>query len=372
MNTLLATLIIIVSFYIMAKVVDDQFIKSLDILSRRLNLSPDVAGATLMAIGTSAPELSTSLYALFLPNANPGLGVGTVIGSAIFQILVVIGFAAFVKTAYLNWRPVLRDGAFYAFSIFLLIAFVQDGVFNVYEATILLLTYLLYLFILYLWSLSSDVLNEPNPLSLVERGVAERKANRKNRENPVQGFWKKVSRVGNWVTSPLDWALELVPDPEEDERWTWPVFFYSLAMIGFLSYWLVIAAEALALGFGVPSTIVALTILAGGSSVPEMISSAIVSKQGRGDMAISNAIGSNVFDILISLGLPIFIYTLFRGDLGNFGGENVTSSIFLLFATLIAVFVLLASQRFKAGRAVGILLIAAYVVYVVMAYTGFL
>ena len=143
-------------------------------------------------------------------------------------------------------------------------------------------------------------------------------------------------------------------------------------MIGFLSYWLVLAAEVLAAGFGVPSTIVALTILAGGSSVPEMISSAIVSRQGRGDMAISNAIGSNVFDILISMGLPIFIYTLINGDLTDFGGENVTSSIFLLFATLIAVFVLLASQRFKAGRAVGILLMVAYVIYVVMAYTGYL
>ena len=369
MNTFVAILVIIVSFYIMAKVVDDQFIKSLDIISNRLNLMPSVAGATLMAIGTSAPELSTSLYALFLPNSNPGLGVGTVIGSAIFQILVVIGFAAFVKTSYLNWRPVLRDGAFYAFSIFLLIAFVQDGVFTVIEATILLLTYLLYLFIIYLWSLSSDVLDEPNPLSLVERGIAEQKVERKN---PPIGFFKKLGRVGNWITAPLDWLLDLVPDPEKDERWTWHVFFYSLAMIGFLSYWLVVAAEALALGFGVPSTVVALTILAGGSSVPEMISSAIVSKQGRGDMAISNAIGSNVFDILISLGLPIFIYTLFRGDLSDFGGENVTSSIFLLFATLIAVFVLLASQRFKVGRLVGILLIGAYVVYVIMAYTGLL
>ena len=353
----------------MAKVVDNQFIKSLDIISHRLNLTPSVAGATLMAIGTSAPELSTSLYALFLPNTNPGLGVGTVIGSAIFQILVVIGFAAFVKTAYLNWRPVLRDGAFYAFSIFLLIAFIEDGVFTLVEATILLLTYLLYLFILYLWSLSSKVLDEPNPLSLVERGITEQKVNRKK---PPVGFWRKLAHVGGWVTSPIDWLLELVPDPEVNERWTWPVFFYSLFVIGFLSYWLVLAAEVLAGGFGVPSTIIALTILAGGSSVPEMISSAIVSRQGRGDMAISNAIGSNVFDILISLGLPIFLYTLFRGDLTNFGGENVTSSIFLLFATLIAFFVLLASQRFKAGRAVGILLIAAYIIYVIMAYTGFL
>lgn len=369
MNTLVAVLVILISFYIMAKVVDDQFIKSLDIISKRLKLKPSVAGATLMAIGTSAPELSTSLYALFLPNANPGLGVGTVIGSAIFQILVVIGFAALVRTAYLNWRPVLRDGAFYAFSIFLLIAFVQDGVFTVIEATILLLTYILYLFIIYLWSLSSDVLDEPNPLSLVDQGMLERKEKKKEKPN---GFWEKVQRVGGWITFPLDWLLDLIPDPEKNERWTWHVFFYSLAMIGFLSYWLVLAAEELALGFGVPSTVVALTILAGGSSVPEMISSAIVSKQGRGDMAISNAIGSNVFDILISMGLPIFIYTLVNGSLTDFGGENVTSSIFLLFATLIAVFVLLASQKFKAGRAVGVFLMLAYVAYVFMAYTGLL
>ncbi|MCA9385446.1 calcium/sodium antiporter [Candidatus Dojkabacteria bacterium] len=362
MSAWLALVVIAISFYIMAKIVDDYFIKSLDIISKWMKLTPSVAGATLMAMGTSAPELSTALIALFKENSNPGIGLGTVVGSAIFQILVVIGFAALVKTSYLNWKPVIRDGFFYAITIVLLILFVRDGTVTFFESAMLLIGYFVYLVVLFAWTryMSEEEKNEPDPIELVEEGMEKDRKKHKGK------------KLLSYLTYPIDIIINLLPDPEKKEKWTIPIFVISLGVIGYFSYWLVVAAEALAGAVGIPSVIIALTILAGGSSIPELIGSVVVSRQGRGDMAISNAIGSNVFDILVSLGLPLFIYSAIHGPIGNIDESNISSSIFLLFATLVAVLALLASQKFKAGRNFGIVLIASYIIYVVAAYTGWI
>lgn len=360
MNPILALIVLIVSLYFLAKIVDEIFIKSLDNISNYLKLPPSVSGATFMAAGTSAPELSTTMFALFLTGANPATGLGTVVGSAIFQILVVVGFSALVKTSYLNWRPVIRDGIFYTFSILVLIFVIIDGRITVLESGLMVLGYIIYLIVLLLWSRFVNEAGEPNPLETVEENIVEVENN------------SIVFKVLNIVFFPINFLLKLIPDCQKKNAWTVPVFLISLAGIAFGSYWLVIGGEAFAIGIGVPASIVALTILAGGTSVPELISSAIVAKQGRGDMAISNAIGSNVFDIFISLGLPLFIYTLTRGELKDIDSQNITSSILLLFATMIMVLLLLVSQKFKIGKWFGLILIVTYVLYVISAFAGFL
>lgn len=349
--------LLIFCFYLLSKIVDDYFIDSLDNISDWLGLSPSVAGATLLAVGTSAPELSTALFALFLPNSNPAIGLGTVVGSAIFQVLVVIGFAALVRTSYLNWKPVMRDGVFYAATIILLILFVGDGSFTLLESSLLLLTYVLYLVILFIWTkYIPDTQTEPDPIDIVS-----------------ESHKKAKYPIINLMTQPLDGIMDwILPDCRVDQKQTLRVFFTSLILIAFLSYWLVVAAQSISIFIGIPPAIVALTILAGGSSIPELISSYVVSKEGRGDMAIANAIGSNIFDILISLGLPLFIYTAQFGTLSPVDSENITSSILLLFATLIALFAILIAQKFKIGRNVGLVLIALYIAYVCAAYTGML
>lgn len=89
-------------------------------------------------------------------------------------------------------------------------------------------------------------------------------------------------------------------------------------------------------------------------------------------MAISNAIGSTFFDISVSLGLSLLIFTHQRGPLTDVGGANITSSTLLLFATLSMVLLLLSTQRFKAGQAFGAFLTGLYGLYVVAAYMGVL
>ena len=371
MSIWLSLFIIFICFYVMSEVVDKHFIKSLDNIAHWLKMPQSVAGATLLALGTSAPEISTALFALFLDGADPATGLGTIVGSAIFQILVVIGFAAIVRTCHLNWRPVLRDSLFYSFSVILLLLFIRDDKITLYEGYAFVGFYLVYLFVLFLWSryiqenasdenLSHDT---PQPLADLEKKV-EKESPSKN--NPFYLLRKLINY-------PIDLLLGFIPDVEKKPNWTVPVFIISLAIIGYSCYWLVIAAEAFAKLMQIPTAIVALTILAGGTSVPEMISSAIVSKQGRGDMAIANAIGSNIFDILMSLGLPVLIYILIKGkDLENLGGSDITSSVVLLFSSLALVITLLAFLRFRATKSFGFFLIALYCFYVIGAYRGWL
>lgn len=387
MSIWLALIVILVAFYVMTEIVDRHFIKSLDNIAEWMNLPPSVAGATLLALGTSAPEISTALFALFLENANPATGVGTIVGSAIFQILVVIGFAAVVKTSYLNWRPIMRDSIFYAFSVGLLILFVADNKFTLIEGITFVSSYFLYLFILYLWTkhVNEDATKPSNGFDLPNgsaRMQFEGASHHNGTPRPIEAIEKDMENettrnpfkiLQKSIGFPVELIMNLIPDPEEKPRWTIPVFVLSLVIIAYASYWLVIAAEALAKAVDIPPAIIALTILAGGSSIPEMISSAIVAKQGRGDMAIANAIGSNIFDILMSLGLPVLIFILIKGEpLTNLGGANINSSIILLFTTLIAVILLLFVQKFKASRPFGLLLISLYVVYVIAAYMGWI
>ncbi|GAB4396474.1 MAG: hypothetical protein OHK0053_10610 [Microscillaceae bacterium] len=369
MSLWLSLLIIMLAFYVMAEVVDRHFIKSLDNIAHWLKMPESVAGATLLAFGTSTPEISTALFALFLEEANPATGIGTIVGSAIFQILVVIGFAAVVRTSYLNWRPILRDSIFYAFSIVLLLLFLQDNCFTLAEAWGFVGAYLLYLFVLFLWTryvkevrLHDPAAEEeiPQPLIKLEHALEE--------ERKGKNALYFLKRLFNY---PVDLLLSFIPDVEKKPSWTIPVFFISLGIIGFSCYWLVLAAESFARIVGVPPAIVALTILAGGTSIPEMISSAIVARQGRGDMAIANAIGSNIFDILMSLGFPVLIYILIKGEnLEGLSGDGIGASVQILFFTLILVVGLLALLRFRAGRGFGIFLLLLYGLYVAGAYLG--
>ncbi|NIK72857.1 K+-dependent Na+/Ca+ exchanger-like protein [Thermonema lapsum] len=356
--------IILFSFYFMSEIVDVLFIKSLDNIAARLKLSESVSGATLLAFGTSAPEIATALFALFLAEAHPATGVGTIVGSAIFQILVVIGFACIANRSKLSWKPILRDSAFYAFSVILLLVFVQDNKLTLLEGAILVGCYILYLTFLNLWMryIDNESKAAENESYIKEEYAIEDVL-------PRRGLLRKTIDI---VTAPLRLLIRIIPDPAKSSQWTYPVFILCLGFIALASYWMVMAAERLALQIGIPTEIIALTILAGGTSMPEIISSYIVAKQGRGDMAIANAIGSNIFDILMSLGLPVLIYTLMHGDISGIGSANITSSVILLFASLLLVLLAFVLTRFHATRLLGYTLIVIYVVYVWGAYAGWL
>merc|ERR1712166_1515722 len=151
--TFLYIAICVFIFLGVAIICDGHFTASLEMIcsDKGLDLNNDVAGATFMAAGSSAPELATSFVGTFPSESN--VGVGTIIGSAVFNILVIIGATAILskEALDLDWRPVVRDNFFYLMSVLLLIFVIkQNGTDDIVtsDACILLdwyTTYILYM-----------------------------------------------------------------------------------------------------------------------------------------------------------------------------------------------------------------------------------
>lgn len=329
-------LALLVSFVLLARIVDLFFIASLDKISKDLKLSSDAAGATLMAVGSSAPELFVALFAVLKPGEHQAIGIGSIVGSAIFNLLVIVGAAAVVRKAKLTWKPLVRDLFFYTLAVALLVAFIWDGSFTLVEAFIFMGVYVLYVVAVVYWR---RILPYEDTGEEVEDAHAEQ----------------------NRFTKPLDWLLRLI-FPSKEKYYL--VFVISILVIAALSYVLVEVAVASAHILNIPEAIIALTVLAVGTSIPDLFSSIIVARQGRGDMAVSNAIGSNIFDILVGLGLPFMIVMLFTPETIQAGG-NLIRSVIILFGSVVLLVVLLLARRWNVGKPTGIILILVYVAYVI-------
>nr|XP_026693871.1 sodium/potassium/calcium exchanger 2 [Ciona intestinalis] len=142
--TILYIFIVLFLFIALAIICDDFFVPSLEAISEKLNLSDDVAGATFMAAGSSAPELFTSIAGI---GAGSDVGVGTIVGSAVFNLLVIIALTSALagRVLQIDWRPLIRDSIFYALSIITFIMFSWDAYFVWWESFLLLLLYVLYI-----------------------------------------------------------------------------------------------------------------------------------------------------------------------------------------------------------------------------------
>jgi len=133
-------------FVALAIVCVEYFVPALGVITEKLQISEDVAGATFMAAGGSAPELFTSLIGVFISHSN--VGIGTIVGSAVFNILFVIGTCALFsrEILHLTWWPLFRDISFYIVDLLMLILFFLDSVIDWWESLLLLTAYATYVF----------------------------------------------------------------------------------------------------------------------------------------------------------------------------------------------------------------------------------
>lgn len=349
MIILLNVIILLISFYLLAIICDRYFVNSLDSIADKLHMNSDMAGATLMAIGTSAPELFISFISLFQPG-NESIGAGTIVGSAIFNIFVIIGASALVKKAFIAWQPIVRDILFYSLSIIILIFSFKDGVITLFEASIFVILYVIYIFAVMKWRKilpykeeSKDIIDDLN-----------------------EGIEKEIKKKTIFRT--LVYFIEKILDfifPKLEHYIL--VFIISILMIAGLSWVLVESSVILAVALNIPSVIIGLTVLAIGTSIPDLMSSVIVAKQGRGGMAISNAIGSNIFDILIGLGLPWLFILIFTNKGITVVTDNLNISIILLFGTVVAILFLLIIKKWRIGKFSGYTMIILYIIYLIWA-----
>ena len=301
-------------FWGLAIVCDDYFVTSLEDISEALSLTPDVAGATFMAAGSSAPELFTSLMGVFAVKND--VGIGTIVGSAVFNLCCIIGgtalFTPFVLK--LDWKPLTRDSLFYGMSIAAMILVLQDSRVTSTESICLCLAYVGYVaFMFFNDKVMIAIDNCTGSVDMAplededEAPTAEEEAEEEGGDSPIA---KALAR-------PLFLAFEVtIPNcslPHNKGRHL-VTFFASIFWIGVLSYFLVTWASKLGCLWGIHPAIMGVTVLAAGTSVPDAIGSLLVARDGQGDMAVSNAIGSNVFDILLGLGLPWMLGTLIFGE----------------------------------------------------------
>lgn len=400
------TVHILLAFYMFAAlaiVCDEYFVPSLEQISESLNLHTDVAGATFMAAGSSAPEFFTSVIGVFITKGD--IGLGTIVGSAVFNILFIVSicgiFAGCVLT--LNWWPLSRDCIFYMLSVGALVAVTYDKKVYWYEAMSLVIMYVLYIVIMYfnnnLQNFFTKCVNKNEFLPLSEsesetesdetKALMSDEENGDNQDIESQTAGKETEVVSfddspftmpNGFVPGIRWIVALpiivlfyftIPDCRKArwKRFYILTFLLTVLWIAGLSYILVWMVSIIGYTFGIPDVIMGLTFLAAGSSVPDGISSLLVARQGDGDMAVSNTIGSNIFDILLCLGLPWLLKTT-AVDYGSYvtviSGSIIYTSISLL-GTVVATIFLIVLNSWKLDKCLGIFFMVLYMGFISVA-----
>ncbi|XP_052032688.1 sodium/potassium/calcium exchanger 2 isoform X5 [Apodemus sylvaticus] len=505
-------------FIALAIVCDEFFVPSLTVITEKLGISDDVAGATFMAAGGSAPELFTSLIGVFIAHSN--VGIGTIVGSAVFNILFVIGMCALFSREILNltWWPLFRDVSFYIIDLIMLIIFFLDNVIMWWESLLLLTAYFAYVVFMKFnvqvekWvkqmisrnnvvkvtvpeaqaktsaagdkeeptlpakprlqrggssaslhnslmrnSIFQLMIHTLDPLAeelgsygklkyydtMTEEGRFREKASilhkiakkkcqvdENERQNGAANHVEKIELPNSTSTevemTPSSEASEPVqngnlshsieaadapPATETAEReddqplsLSWPAntrkqvtflivlpivfplwitlpdvrkpasrkffpvtFFGSITWIAVFSYLMVWWAHQVGETIGISEEIMGLTILAAGTSIPDLITSVIVARKGLGDMAVSSSVGSNIFDITVGLPLPWLLYTIIhRFKPVTVSSNGLFCAIVLLFIMLLFVILSIALCKWRMNKILGFIMFGLYFVFLVV------
>ncbi|XP_044283866.1 sodium/potassium/calcium exchanger 2 isoform X2 [Varanus komodoensis] len=463
-------------FVALAIVCDEFFVPSLTVITEKLEISDDVAGATFMAAGGSAPELFTSLIGVFISHSN--VGIGTIVGSAVFNILFVIGMCALFSKEILNltWWPLFRDVSFYIMDLILLIIFFLDNFIMWWESLTLLSAYIVYVtfmkFNVQVEEIVKNLLSknsmekvspEPEVKSntgedqtlttkpRLQRGGSSASLHNSLMRNSIfqlmihtldplaEGKFKErasilhkmakkcqvedggkrngsanhAEKIEVEVTPPNDGPVQNgtavgAEEEEEDEdqplSLAWPdtprkqltyliifpivfplwvtlpdvrnpsakkffplTFFGSISWIAAFSYLMVWWAHQVGETIGISEEIMGLTILAAGTSIPDLITSVIVARKGLGDMAVSSSVGSNIFDITVGLPLPWLLYAC----INSFSPVAVSSNglfcaIVLLFIMLLFVILSIAACKWRMNKFLGFTMFGLYFVFLII------
>ncbi|CAL8352180.1 unnamed protein product [Merluccius merluccius] len=399
-----------------AIVCDDYFLPSLEVISDRLGLSQDVAGATFMAAGSSAPELVTAFLGVFVTKGD--IGVSTIVGSAVYNLLGICAACGLLTSMVgrLTCWPLFRDCLAYAISVSAVIAIISDNKVYWYDAACLLLVYGVYIVVLcFDLRISAFFLRRFSPcctcLGKSAGGPAEaqpllgydtslRVHSRSRTDSGIfqddSGFshlslslhglneipeepHKSVFAVPENDVKRIFWVLSLplivllfltVPDCRRRfwKQWFMMTFLMSAVWISAFTYVLVWMVTVVGETLDIPDTVMGLTLLAAGTSIPDTIASVMVAREGKADMAMSNIVGSNVFDMLC-LGLPWFIKTAFV-DTNNPVEVNSTGLIFISFTLLLSIvflFVAVHINGWKLDWKLGIVSLFCYIVFATLA-----
>jgi len=320
------------------------------------NMSDGVKGATINAIGSSLPELMTAMIALLWYNDRDGFGFGVAAtaGSALFNTfiipaVVILSVVLFthVKKIRISKKVVLRDGLFLLMAEFLLIVLLTGGEITFVHGLIMLFSYGIYV------SYTLLSMQKQENSSCDESDFLEYQIERSK--------WMSMIHI--------DLRHLFLGKRELNTFNSVVLLIGSIVVIGIACHFLVGFTYSIGDAMNLNVFFISVILAAAATSIPDTILSMKDAQNGNYDDATSNALGSNIFDVLVSLGLPIVIYTMMNGSIviEAHSAELISElRIYLFLLTMIAFLFLLFSNHLSLWS--GLFLIGVYLLFVVYIY----
>ncbi len=289
-------------------------------LARLAGLTTAVIGLTVVAMGTSLPELTVSLLAAV--RGQPDISVGNVVGSNLFNIVVILGVAALVRPLPVHGTAAKVDWPIVVFSSALFVVLIRDGSIDRPEGVLLSIG--LVAFVMFsVWLARREMKAEE------ARELAEEVA-----ELTPPGSWRDIGTALTLLVAGLG----------------------AMVLGGNV---LVNGSVSLARLAGVTERVIGLTIVAAGTSAPELAASIVAARKGHADLAIGNLLGSSVFNLLGILGVTAIVHPIAVSP------EIIHSDAWWMLGSAVALFPLMRTGR-KISRLDGTLMLIAYAVYLTL------
>ena len=317
MELLKSAIILVIGFVLLIKGAD-FFVEGSSSVAKKFNVPSLIIGMTIVAMGTSLPELAVSVTASMVGNNT--LAVSNVAGSNIFNLMVVCGACALFTPLTIEKNTLLKEFPFSIICAGLLVVLGFLGMsLGRVDGIIFLVIFIVYL----LWMIRSakQARNAGDRLEEAEEEFIEE-------EIKILPMWKcLLFIVGGMIA--IKFGGDFVVD----------------------------GASAIAAGFGLSQTLIGLTIVALGTSLPELVTSIVAARKDEVDMALGNVIGSNIFNILLILGVAAVISPI------TFLMENIIDIVILIVMSLVVWIFAWTSKEIN--RKEGIMMLLMYAVYMV-------
>jgi cation:H+ antiporter len=317
------------------------------------NLSEGVRGATINAIGSSMPELFTTLFFLFILKDKDGFagGIGTTAGSAIFNgmiipavVILIVVLKRINSSVTISRKVLFRDGIALLLCELVLIFLIGGNTLTWVHGAILMAMYAAYA----IYMLKSMKRNEESETEDIEEEEDEE-------ESEDKGFFY------NLITLNLE---PIFIKSELQSKNAWTLLIAAMVVISSACFLLVKSCEWLGDSMGIPIYFIAVVLASAATSVPDTILSMKDAQKGNYDDAVSNALGSNIFDVCFALGFPLFLFTIIYGpiEMSAETVQNVSELRILLFILTFIAFIIYIS-RSKLGGMSAFLLLLIYVAF---------
>ncbi len=308
----------------------DLLVRGASKLALSFSISPLVVGLTIVAFGTSAPEVAVSVGAVL--NGQTDIAMGNVVGSNIFNVLFILGVSALITPLVVNVQLIRQEVPIMIGASLLLLALGLDGRLDLWDGALLLSLLLAYTVFLVLQS---------------------RRETQAARDEYAQE--NKPANPGAWDSRlPAQLALIAV----------------GLLLLVYGSEWLVTAAVSFAKAMGVSDLVIGLTVVAAGTSMPEVATSITAAIKGERDIAVGNVVGSNTFNILGCLGVSGLVAGgMPAGDALQVAPALLSFDIWVMLAVALACLPVFMSGHQIARWEGGVFLLyyVAYVAYLILA-----